>query len=112
MNKTHTLILGSSVAAAMIFGGVIGATVLARSSNVSANSVLAAASPAPTPSSNEATTHETGETAAHETAENNGTARRAGGGPKGPPNETAAHEATEAAAREAAEAPGSTKTTS
>jgi hypothetical protein len=111
MNKTRTLIFGSSVAAAMLFGGVIGATVLAKSSNVAANGVLAAASPTPAPRSNEATTHETGETAAQETAENNGTARPAGGGPKGPSNETAAHEAAESAAHEAAEAPGSTTTT-
>lgn len=116
MNKTRTLIFGSAIAAAMLFGGVIGATVLAKSSNVSANSVFAAASPNPasntTPKSNEATAHETGETAAQETAENNGTARPAGGGPKGPSNETAAHEATESAAREAAETPGTAPATS
>ncbi len=103
MNKTRTLIFGAAVAAAMLFGGVIGATVLAKSSNPSANTFLAAASPAPTAKSNEATTHETGETAAQETAENNGTARPAGGPGHGPSNETAAHEATEPAARESAE---------
>jgi uncharacterized membrane protein len=103
MNKTRTLIFGAAVAAAMLFGGVIGATVLAKSSNPSANTFLAAASPTPTPKSNEATTHETGETASQETAENNGTARPAGGPGHGPSNETAAHEATEPATRESAE---------
>jgi hypothetical protein len=102
MNKTRTLIFGAAVAAAMLFGGVIGATVLAKSSNPSANTFLTAASPTPTPKSNEATTHETGETAAQETAENNGTAHYGGPG-GGPSNETAAHEATEPAARESAE---------
>jgi uncharacterized membrane protein len=101
MNKTRTLIFGSAIAAAMLFGGVIGATVLAKSSNPLANTVLVAASPA-APQSNEATTHETGETAAQETAENNGTAPHGGPG-GGPSNETATHEATEPTAREAAE---------
>ena len=107
MNKTRTLIFGSAIAAAMLFGGVIGATVLAKSSNVSASGVFAAASPTPTPKSNEAATHESGETAAQEAAENNGTAHHGGpgGGPGGPSNETAAHEATETPAREAAETP-------
>src|SRR3981081_904886 len=103
MNKTRTLIFGSAIAAAMLFGGVIGATVLAKSSNVSANGVFAAASPAPTPKSNEATAHETGETAAQETAENNGTARPAGAAHTGPSNEDPTHEASETPAREAAE---------
>ena len=111
MNKTRTLIFGSAIAAAMLFGGVIGATVLAKSSNVSANGVFAAASPTPTPKSNEATAHETGETAAQETAENNGTAHHGGPG-GGPSNETAAHEATESPAREAAETPGTAPATS
>jgi len=84
----------------MVFGGVLGATVLARSTVTPASAALAAASPSPT--SNEAATHETGETAAQETAENNGTAHLGGPG-SGPSNETAAHEATESAAREAAE---------
>jgi len=94
-NKTRTLLLGSAVAAAMLFGGVIGATVLAKSTLTPGN----AASPSPTPKSNEATAHEAGETAAQEAAENNGTARFGGGHP----NETAAHEAGETATREAAE---------
>ena len=100
MKKTDTLVFASVVAAAMIFGGVMGATVLAKSTVTSANAALAAASPAP--KSNEATTHESGESAAQETAENNGTARPAGPG-GGPSNETSAHETTESAAREAAE---------
>jgi hypothetical protein len=102
MNKTRTLIFGSAIAASMLFGGVIGATVLAKSSNVSANSVLAAVSPTPTPKSNEATAHESGETAAQEAAENNGTAHHGGPG-GGPSNEDPTHEASESAAREAAE---------
>jgi hypothetical protein len=106
MNKTRSLIFGSVVVVSMIFGGIISATVFAKTQspfNVSAAGT--AASPAPTPKSNEATAHETGETTAQETAENNGTARPAGpGGPgSGPSNETAAHEATELPAREAAE---------
>jgi hypothetical protein len=102
MKKTDTLVFASVIAAAMIFGGVMGATVLAKSSLTNANAALTATSPAPTPKSNEATTHESGETAAQETAENNGTARPGGPG-AGPSNETSAHEATESAAREAAE---------
>jgi hypothetical protein len=100
MNRTRVLLFASVVAAAMVFGGVLGATVLARSTVTPASAALAVTSPIPT--SNEATTHETGETAAQETAENNGTARPAGAG-AGPSNETSAHEATESAAREAAE---------
>jgi uncharacterized membrane protein len=103
MSKTRSLIFGSVVVASMIFGGVVSATVFAKTSlpfNVNA------ASPAPTPfKSNEATAHESGESAAQETAENNGTFRPGGpGGPGGgPSNETVAHEATESAARESAE---------
>src|SRR3979411_1045649 len=111
MNKTRTLIFGSAIAAAMLFGGVVGATVLAKSSNVSANGVFAAASPTPTPKSNEATAHETGETAAQETAENNGTAHHGGPG-GGPSNETAAHEATECPTRAAAGHPRTPAATS
>jgi len=102
MKKTDTLVFASVIAAAMIFGGVMGATVLAKSTFMSANAANTATSPSPTPKSNEATTHESGETAAHETAENNGTARPGGPG-AGPSNETSAHETTESAAREAAE---------
>src|SRR5258708_39775095 len=77
-NKTRTLLLGSAVAAAMLFGGVIGATVLAKSTLTPATAApLAAASP--TPKSNEATAHEAGETAAHDAAGNNGPAGPRGG---------------------------------
>jgi hypothetical protein len=98
-NKTRTLLLGSAVAASMLFGGVIGATVLAKSTLTPANAAPFAAT-TPAPKSNEDPAHEAGETAAQEAAENNGTARPAGGGH---PNETAAHEAAETPAQEAAE---------
>ena|SRR5882672_4550520 len=100
MKKTDTLVFASVVAAAMIFGGVLGATFLAKSTLTSVNAAQAAASPSPTPKSNEATAHEAGESAAQEAAENNGTARPGGGGH---PNEDATHEAGETAAQEAAE---------
>jgi hypothetical protein len=103
MNKTRTLLFGSALAAAMVVGGVIGATGLAKSPVTSANAALAAASPAPTFKSNETATHEAGETAAQEAAENSG---QRPGGTGGHPNETAAHEAGETAAREAAENAG------
>lgn len=103
MNKTRTLLLGSALAAAMVVGGVVGATGLAKSPVTSANAALAAASPAPTFKSNETPAHEAGETAAHEAAENSG---QRPGGTGGHPNETAAHEAGETAAREAAENAG------
>ena len=76
MDKTRVLLFASVVAAAMVFGGVIGATALAGRTL--------------TPAS-----------AAQETAENNGTFHP--GGHSGPSNETATHEAGESAAREAAE---------
>jgi hypothetical protein len=102
MDRSRVLLFASVVAAAMVFGGVFGAMVLAHSGLSPANAVLAASSPSPSPKSNEATTHEAGESAAQETAENNGTARPGGPG-NGPSNETSAHEAGESAAREAAE---------
>src|SRR6266849_5638355 len=103
MNKTRSLIFGSVVVASMIFGGVISATVFAKTSPpFNVNAAATAASPSPSPfKSNEATAHESGESAAQETAENNGTFHPGGPG-GGPSNETAAHEATEPAAREAA----------
>lgn len=107
MTRTRRLIFGSVVVASMIFSGVVSATVFAKTSlpfNVSAAS--SAASPSPGPfKSNETAAHESGESVAQETAENNGTFRPGGpGGPGGgPSNETAAHEATESAARESAE---------
>ena len=90
----------------MIFGGVVGATVLGKTTLTSVSAAITAASPLPGPfKSNEAAAHETGETAAQETAENNGTFHA--GGPGGPgggqSNETATHEAGETAAREASE---------
>jgi uncharacterized membrane protein len=106
VTKTRSLIFGSVVVASMIFGGVVSATVFARSgSQFNVNAAATAASPAPSPfKSNEATAHEAGESAAQETAENNGTFHPGPGGPGGgPSNETAAHEATESAARESAE---------
>jgi uncharacterized membrane protein len=99
-NRSRTLVFALVVVAAMLFGGVVGATVLAKSALNTVNA--ATATPTPTPRSNEAATHESGESAAQETAENNGTARHNGPG-NGPSNETAAHEAGESAAREAAE---------
>ena len=102
MNKTRTLVFASTVAGAMLFGGVVGATVLAHSPLSNVNAATPAAAASPSPKSNEAAAHETGETAAQETAENNGTAHHGGG----PSNESAAHEATESPAREAAETPG------
>jgi uncharacterized membrane protein len=106
MNKTRSLIFGSVVVASMIFGGIVSATVFARTqSPLTVSAAATAASPSPSPKSNEATAHESGESAAQETAENNGTFHPGGpGGPgSGPSNETAAHEATESAARESAE---------
>jgi hypothetical protein len=107
MIKIRILLFGSVVAAAMIVGGVIGATGLAKATVTSANAAVSVASPTPTFKSNEATPHETGETAAQEAAENSGTRPNGPGGPGGGhPNETAAHEAGESVAREAAETAG------
>jgi hypothetical protein len=103
MNKTRILLFGSLVAAAMIFGGFIGATVLAKSTLTPASAAAAAASPAPTFKSNETAAHEKGETATREAAENSG---QRPGGTGGHPNENATHEAGETAAREAAETAG------
>jgi hypothetical protein len=104
MKKRDTLVFASLVAAAMIFGGALGATFLAKSTLTNVNAAQSVASPAPT--SNEATAHESGESAAQEAAENNGTARpagAAGAAGAGHPNEDPTHEAGESAAREAAE---------
>ncbi len=104
MNKTRTLVFASAITAAMLFGGVLGATALARSplSNVNAASPSPSASPG-TFKSNEDSAHEKAESAAQETAENNGTFHPGGGPGGGPSNETAAHEASESASREASE---------
>ncbi len=107
MNKTRTLVFASAIAAAMAFGGVVGATAVALSPLITAN----AASPSPSPSpgafkSNETASHEAGESAAQEAVENNGSFHPGGPGAGpggGQSNETAAHEAAESAAREAAE---------
>src|SRR5439155_13761685 len=107
MDRTRVILFASVVAAAMVFGGVLGATVLARSTYTPASAALAATSPAPAATSNEATAHEAGESAAQEAAENNGTARPHGPGAGGC-NEDPAHEAGESAAREAAENAGGT----
>lgn len=106
MDRTRILVFASVVAAAMVFGGVLGATVLARVAYTPAAAAAAAASPSPTFKSNESASHEAGESSAREAAENNGTAFGPGGhgGPGGgPSNETSAHEAGESAAQEAAE---------
>lgn len=100
MNKNRTLLFGSLVAAAMLFGVLLGATVLAKSSLIPVNA--ATASPSPSFKSNEDATHEKGETAAQEAAENSGQ-RPFGGGFGGHSNEDATHEKGETAAREAAE---------
>src|ERR1700682_4130983 len=105
MNKTQTLLFGSVVAGAMIVGGVIGATGLGEAPVAA---FAATASPTPTPKSNEATAHESGETAAREAAENSGQGFGPGGPGGGHSNETAAHETGETAAREAAENAGGT----
>ena len=73
-NKARTLLLGSAVAASMLVGGVIGATVLAKSTLSPVNAApLAAASP--TPKSNEVAAHEAAETPAQEAAETNAAKR-------------------------------------
>ena len=102
MNKARILLLASVVAGAMVFGGVMGATVLARSTFTSASAAQSTASPSPSFKSNETAAHEARESAAHEAAENNGSLHPAGPG-GGMSNETAAHEARETAAHEAAE---------
>jgi uncharacterized membrane protein len=101
MNKNRILLFGSLVAAAMLFGVLLGATVLAKSSVTPASAAAAAASPAPSFKSNEDPAHEKGETAAQEAAENSG--RRPFGGRNGHSNEDPTHEKGETAAQEAAE---------
>jgi hypothetical protein len=102
MDRTRVILFASVVAAAMVFGGVLGATLLAHSGLTPASAVFAASSPSPSPQSNESAAHEAGESAAQEAAENNGTAHHSGPG-GGPSNEDPAHEAGETAAQEAAE---------
>lgn len=119
MNKTRIILLGSVVAAAMIFGGVVGGTVLARSTLVPASAALTAASPSPSFKSNESAAHESGESASREAAENNGTFRPGGAGGffnghpcGGHSNEDATHEKSESSAVEAAENAACPATTS
>lgn len=89
----------------MIFGGVLGATAMSRSTLTPAHAALTAASPSPGFKSNEDPAHEKGESAAQEAAENNGTFHPSGPGGafSGHSNETPSHEAGESAAREAQE---------
>jgi hypothetical protein len=102
MSKGRTLLIASGVAAAMAVVGVMAVSAAGKSAGPA--NFLAAASPAPTPKSNETSAHEATEPAARETAENNGTFHGGGpGGPGGASNETATHETGETAAQEAAE---------
>lgn len=89
----------------MVFGGVLGATAMSRSTLTPAHAALTAASPSPGFKSNEDPAHEKGESAAQEAAENNGTFHPSGPGGafSGHSNETPSHEAGESAAREAQE---------
>jgi hypothetical protein len=108
MNKSRVIAFASVIAAAMVFGGVLGATAFAGTALTSANAALTAASPSPSFHSNETPSHESGESAAQEQAENNGTFRPGGPGAGGHPcgghsNEDATHEKGETAAQEAAE---------
>ena len=108
MNRTRVIVFASVIAAAMVFGGVMGATVAARNTITPALAALAAASPTPTFRSNEDATHEKNESAAQEAAENNGTFHPGGPGVGGHPcgghsNEDATHEKGETAAQEVSE---------
>lgn len=105
MNKTRVIVFASVIAAAMVFGAVLGATAFARTTLTGAAAALAAASPTPSFKSNENPQHEAGESAAREQAENNGTFRPGVGGHPcgGHSNEDPTHEKSETAAQEAAE---------
>jgi hypothetical protein len=106
MQRTRVIVFASVVTGAMIFGEVLGATVLAHVTFTPASAAVFAASPSPTFKSNEDLTHEKGESAAQEAAENNGTFHPGGPGgpgPNGMSNESASHEAGESASREASE---------
>jgi len=106
MNKTRNLVFASTVAAAMAFGGVVGAAAVAIAPLITANAASPSPSPAASPGtfkSNEDPAHEKGESAAQEAAENNGTFHPGGGPGGGPSNESPAHEAAESPSREAAE---------
>ena len=105
MKRKPALTFALVISAALVLGVVLGVTALANSGNALAHGTfLAAASPSPSPRSNETASHEQNETAAQEAAENNGTFHPGGpGGQHGPSNESASHEAGETAAQEAAE---------
>ena len=105
MKRKSALTFALVIGAALVLGGVLGVTALASSGNALAHGTfLAAASPSPSPRSNETASHEQNETAAQEAAENNGTFHPGGpGGHHGPSNESASHEAGETAAQETAE---------
>ena len=122
MDRTRVILFASVVAAAMVFGGVIGGTALAKSSLVPAGATLTALTAASSRAglrapgtafkSNETPSHEAGESASREAAENNGTFRGGPGGPGGflnghpcggHSNEDATHEKSESSAVEASE---------
>src|SRR6266581_275117 len=74
MKRKPALTFALVISAALVLGGVLGVTALANGGYASANGTfLAAASPSPSPRSNETAAHEQNETAAQEAAENNGT---------------------------------------
>ena len=120
MKRKPALTFALVISAALVLGVVLGVTALANSGNALAHGTfLAAASPSPSPRSNETASHEQNETAAQEAAENNGTFRPGAGGHPcdGHSNEDATHEKGETAAQETAEAaacptPTSSTTTS
>lgn len=110
MNRARVFLFGSVVAAALVAGGVIGATASGWASLTPVSAaIFAAASPSPSFHSNETPSHEAGESASREAAENNGTFHPGGPGFNGGhpcgghSNEDATHEKGEAAAQEAAE---------
>ncbi len=106
MNRTHTLLVASAIAAAMVVAGVVA---VSAAGLAGATNFLASTSPTPSPGafkSNETSAHEAAESAALETAENNGTFHPGGPGRPGGPghsNEAPTHETGETAAQEAAE---------
>ena len=103
MHMARRLLLAAGITAVLVAVGIAGTAAFATTAGFARPN--AAASPnAQSPGSfksNEAATHETGETAAQEAAENSGT--RPGPGGCHAPNENATHEGGESAAREAAE---------
>src|SRR5437773_12392545 len=102
MKRKPALTFALVISAALVLGVVLGVTALASSGNALAHGTfLAAASPSPSPRSNETASHEQNETAAQEAAENNGTFHPAGPGSHlGPPIEPSSPEARERAAQD------------